>query len=97
MPSGEQLEDFVLRAVGVLVLVHVDVVEEVLVKLEQLVGACQQVNHVHEQVVEVHRVGAAERTLVEVVDGRDMPLAGRSCALGVLFGHDKIVLCAGNG
>ncbi len=73
-----------------------DVVEEVLIELEQLVGACQEVNHVQEQVVEVHCVGAAERALVEVVDRRDVTLAGGYCTLGIFVGHDEVIFCAGD-
>ena len=55
--AGEQLDELVLRAVGVLVLVDEDVLElaAVLLELRRILG--EQSDGEHEQIVEVHGVG----------------------------------------
>ena len=65
--ADEQLQEPVLRVVGVLVLVHEHVAEGVGVALAHLL---EQLHHAHgakQQVVEVHRVHAVQLALVALV------------------------------
>ena len=67
---GEQLDQHVLGPVGVLVLVHQDVAEEVAVVGQPLGEELQDVDRAHEQVVEVQGVGLEQAGLVAPVDRR---------------------------
>ena len=69
MACRQLLDDEVLREVGVLILVHHDVLEALLV-LQQHVGeVAQQDVHVEQQVVEVHRVAVVQALVIHLVDG----------------------------
>ncbi len=76
--SGKQLEPAVLNRIGVLVLVHEDLTERLLVGAAHL---REQLEHVHgagEQVVEVHRVHAVQLALVARIDIGDGALEERA-------------------
>ena len=89
--GGEQLADLVLGAVGVLVLVHRDVGKAVLVALEDVGVVAQQLVGVHEQVIEVHGVGALEALLQLLVDlGRHLVGRGRA-RLHEVVGVEQLV------
>ena len=66
--GGEEQGDLVLRHVRVLVLVDQDVLEAALVVLEHLGVLAEQLDHLHQQVVEVHRPGLVQAGLVLDVD-----------------------------
>ena len=57
--GGQQVGDLVLHVVGVLILVHADVAEALLVLFQHLGARAQQIERADEQVVEVHSVGGA--------------------------------------
>ena len=61
--SGQQVGDFVLDVVGVLILVDANVAEALLVLIEHLGTGAQQLERAHEQVVKVHRIGGAQAAL----------------------------------
>ena len=61
--SGQQVGDFVLNVVGVLILVDANVAEALLVLIEHLGTGAQQLERAHEQVVKVHRIGGAQAAL----------------------------------
>ena len=61
------LHDEVLRVVGVLVLVHHDVFETVLILQQHIWKVPQQHVHVKQQVVEVHRHGVAQAVVILLV------------------------------
>ena len=67
----KRLEEAVLDAVRVLVLVHEDVLELPLVLVPHLLLLVENAQGEEEQVVEVHRVGGGQAALVVPVDGRD--------------------------
>ena len=69
--AGEQLQQPVLRVVGVLVLVDEDVAEGGGVAGADLGEELEHVDGPDEQVVEVHRVHAVQVALVELVDVGD--------------------------
>ena len=66
--GGEQLGDFVLRLVGVLVLVDEDVAKALTVLAADVRMLREQHVYVDEQIVEVHRVGAFEALLIGFED-----------------------------
>ncbi len=66
--AGQQVRDAVLGVVGVLVFVDHDVAEGAPVVLEPVGEELEQVDRLHEQVVEVHRAHLDELLLVELVD-----------------------------
>ena len=68
---AQQLDDLVLRVVGVLELVDEDVREPRLVGGAHIVVGLQQVGRDHQQVVEVHGVGRVQPVLVLRVDVGD--------------------------
>jgi hypothetical protein len=96
MCCGQDIHQPVLGVVGVLVFVHVDVLEARLVALAHLGEDLQQGDGLHDEVVEVHRVVLVEASLVEVVDlGHvlgDIALGGAQVVVGgsedVLGGRD---------
>ena len=67
MDAGEQEDQLVLGPVGVLVLVHQDVAEPLLVVLEHVGAGLQQVDRDQQEVVEVHGVGGEQALLVLAV------------------------------
>ena len=66
--GGEEQGDLVLRHVRVLVLVDQDVLEPALVLLQDLGVLAEQLDDLHQQVVEVHRPGRLQARLVLDVD-----------------------------
>ena len=81
--SGEQLEPAVLDRVGVLVLVHQDLTERLLVGAAHLREQLEHVDRADEQVVEVHRIHAVQLALVARVDVGDRALEERADQLRV--------------
>ena len=69
----------VLRNVGVLVLVHEDVLEAFLIVLEHVGMLAEHPHGANQEVVEVHRVGRHETPLVLGVSLGDPPLVDRPC------------------
>ena len=67
---GQEVGDRVLDVVGVLVLVHADLAEAVLVALEHLRALGEQLEGLDEQVIEVHRVGLGEAVVQLAVHAR---------------------------
>ena len=94
--AGEQLQEPVLDAVGVLVLVDEDVAEVVGVALAEVGEELEQVDGADEQVVEVHRVGGVHPLLVELVDVGDRRLEERALLLAQGLGVAEPVLSAGD-
>ncbi len=93
--ADEQLQEAVLRVVGVLVLVDEDVAEARGVALADVGEQLEQVDGAEQQVVEVHRVHAQQVALVEAVDLSDHFLKRRSGLLPVGLGVEQTVLGGG--
>ena len=74
---GKQVRDLVLDVVRVLVLVHADVAEALLVLLEHLRTGAQQLERSHQKVVEVHGVRRAKASLELEVHLRGLLLGRR--------------------
>ncbi len=91
----QQLQEAVLRVVGVLVLVDEDVAEARGVALADVLEELEQVDGAEQQVVEVHRVHAQQVALVEAVDLGDHLLEGRADLLPVGLGVEQAVLGGG--
>ena len=66
LPRGQGVDELVLHAVGVLVLVHQDVFEQLLVARQHVRGVAQQDVGLQEQVVEVHRAVALAALAVDM-------------------------------
>ena len=71
VPRGQQVDQLVLRAVRVLVLVDQDVAEPLLVVLQDLRVELEQLDGLGDQVVEVQGAGRVLAPLVLRVDARD--------------------------
>src|SRR3989454_8942765 len=71
MFAGQQTDDPVLGAVGVLVLVHEDVAPEAAVPGERLRDLLEEPHRLQEQVVEVHGADRAQALLVTPEHQRD--------------------------
>ena len=71
MLRHQQVEQVVLRHVGVLVLVHHDVAQAVLVALADGVVAAQHLDREHQQVVEIEGVVVVQARLVDAVHAGD--------------------------
>ena len=67
---GEQLHQQVLRAVGVLILIHQDMPEEISIVRKPFREEAQNIDHAHEQVVEVQGVGLQKAGLIAAIHGR---------------------------
>ena len=72
MLRREHLHQPVLGVVGVLVFVHQDVTEAILIVLEHLGESTEQLDRDHEQVVEIHRRCDQQPLLVHPVDLGDL-------------------------
>ena len=94
--SGEQLQQPVLRVVGVLVLVDQDPAEALAVAAADVLEELQHVDGAHQEVVEVHRVGVQHPALVEAVGLPDHVLEDASDLLLVGLGVDQLVLRVGD-
>ena len=68
---GQLVHEHVLRAVGVLVLVHQHVAESIAPLVECLVIGIEELDQLHDQVVEVEAAGALQQLLVRLVDAAD--------------------------
>ena len=89
---GERLDDQILHAIGVLVLVDQQMRRAPLPLLEDFGKALEQNPGLQLQIAEVHRVHRAHPLLVEPVNLRDRGLASRLSAREHLFGRDRFVL-----
>ena len=93
---GEVAEEHVLRTVGVLVLVHEDVLVAVLPALERAVGRLEQPAAEEQEVVEVDGVVLSKELVVPLPhDGRD-PVELSLRAARQVSGAAKLVLGAGD-
>ena len=91
----EQLQQPVLRVVGVLVLVHEHVLERLGVSLAHLLVELEQVDRAQQQIVEVHRVHAHQLALIQLVHLGDDLLELRADRLRALRGRQQLVLGLG--
>ena len=94
--GGKQLGKHILRVVGVLILVHHDVLEAALVGLQHIGVVLQQQPGVQKQVVEIEGVQLAKpRLQASVHTGSHLPhrVGG---GFGKLLGHHQVVLRLGN-
>ena len=94
--GGQHVRDLVLDVVGVLVLVHADLHEAVLVLLEHIGVVPQQAVRVDEQVIEVHGVGTLETNLQLAVDAGSSRERRRVGQALELVGQHEGVLGAGD-
>ncbi len=78
--------------VGVLILVHQHVLEPLLIRLQHLRVMLQQQVGVHEQVVEVHRIGRTQALLIGLVDARCCLVLDVHGLLRELAGDHQLVL-----
>ena len=90
--AGEEQDQLVLGPVGVLVLVHQDVAEALLVVVQHVGAGLQQVDGHQQQVVEVHGVGRQQPLLVLAVDLGDPALHDGPGPAGVGLEVDQLVL-----
>ena len=102
--GGERQGDLVLRHVGVLVLVDQHVLEPLLVVRQHVGVGAEQLDRLHQQIVEVHRPGLQQAGLVIGVDVGVLALEDVRCPLdrpaaGVIssFFHRLICPCAARG
>ena len=97
VPRRKQLDEVVLRAVGVLIFVDHDVGEALAVALEHVGMLAEQVDGAHDQVVEVERVSTSQGQLVGGVDVGDGGVGPAGRALAEHRGGDELVLRAADG
>jgi len=97
MHAAEELDELILRAVGVLVLVDEDVVEPALPALELRLALLQQANGKHEEIVEVHGIRRPQRHLEVAVYQGDCLGKGIAGEATVLLGRDQGVLRVADG
>ena len=94
--SDQLAHQRVLRVVGVLVLVDEHVPEAPPVVLRDRGQPLQQRDRLHDQVVEVERVGRAQPGLVDGVDLGDLALVLVGGAVGCVVGGEQLVLEVGD-
>ena len=94
---GQEAHPQVLRPVGVLVLVHVEVAPARLVALEHLGRCVEQLDRLEQQVVEVERAGGPEPLVVAREQLGDDALAVGRGVLGEEVGVEHVVLGAADG
>ena len=88
---GQEVGDRVLDVVGVLVLVHADLAEAVLVALEHLGAAAQQLEGLDEQVVEVHGVGLGQAAVELAVDAGGGAVGRIGRARHLIRAHHRVL------
>ena len=93
---GKHPRQLKLRNVRVLILVHADVAETLLVVLQNLGMPTEQEHRLHDDIVEIQRVGFAQDLLIGGIDPRDLPHAEIRARLGfeVLGGQEAILRAA---
>ena len=100
--GGQTADDEVLCEVGVLVLVHKDVLEVVLVLVEDVGVVAEQHVGEEEDVVEVHRIGTLQAVVIHLEDLGDEGLVGLAVGLlddgvvGVVLGRVEARLGGGD-
>ena len=96
--AGQQADQFELGVVGVLVLVHHDIAEAVLVRGQNLVVGVEQLHGLHQKVVKIQRVVLFQPLLVFFVGIRDAHIAKAESLvfLSVLERRSQLVLCRGD-
>ena len=92
MLAGEHEDQLVLRPVGVLVLIHQQMPESMLIVGQQVRIRLQQVDRHEEEIVEIHGAGGKEAVLVLAVDLGHPPLVAGARLLGIPLEVDQLVL-----
>ena len=96
MSGGELLDQHVLGAVGVLVLVDQDVAEPLLVLGQDVGKGAEKLDRDHQQIVEVHRRRLEQALLVEAVDVGDLLVIEALALVGERLVVDQLVLGLGD-
>ena len=91
-PAASCEGDLVLGGVGVLVLVDEDVLEALLVVRQHVGMVAEQLDGLHQQVVEVHRTGLQQAGLIVGVDVGVLAFEDVGRPLDRLLGSDQLVL-----
>ena len=96
MGGRQFLDDKILGEVGILVLVHEDVVVAILIFVEHIGKIAQQDVHKVKQVIEVHRVGVTQTGVVAGKDLGNMRFARSGVlrrdvvAVGILLSREEV-------
>ena len=91
--GSQEVGNGVLGLVGVLVLVHADLAEALLIAVQHLGMLGEQLVRTGEQVIEVHRIGAREAALELCIDARGLLVGGAVGLQGHLLRRNEGVLC----
>ncbi len=83
--AGKQVREGILDAVRILVLVDADLAEALLVLGEHLRVLAQELESLHEEVVEVHRIGTCQPAVELVIDPCCLLVQGRVAVRAELF------------
>jgi hypothetical protein len=97
MPLCQQARQHILRVVHILILIHEDVAELVLVAFAGMRLGFQQSDDLVDEVVEVERVGGAQVGLVPFVDAGDDALEIVAGGLAVLVRANQSLFRAADG
>ena len=92
----QKIRNFVLHMVRVLILVHRNVREAVLVLCEHLRKAAQKHVSIDEKIVEVHRIGPTQAFLQLIVDIGAFSRHGALGRVGHFLWHDQRIFCSRN-
>ena len=90
--TGEQLHQFVLRAVGVLVFVDQEVSETPVIAFADFGGDLEQAHGFQQQIVEVQRIGLEQLLAIDLEDVRDLLFHGIGRGEEVLLRIDHVIL-----
>ena len=91
-----------MSKIGVLILVHQDILESILILVEHIRKVAQQHIHIVKQVVKIHGVGFAQTTVVLVEDISYLLLAGHTVRrhyiriIGIILRRKQVRLGHGN-
>ena len=91
MALGEGVHDQVLRAVGVLILVDQDVVEPRLVLFAGIFEIPQNLNGLHQQIVEIECAALMQRCLIALVEQRDGIFESAPGVVGIVLGRHQLL------
>ncbi|KAF5067648.1 hypothetical protein DSECCO2_251480 [anaerobic digester metagenome] len=72
---GQKVDQFILRLIGILILIHHDVAELVLIKSQHIGMFPEQPNREHDDVIKIHRHVFAQALLVQLINLSNLSLA----------------------
>ena len=95
--SGKQPDQLKLGTVSILILIHHNIPEPVLIALQHIRAVLKKLYRLHDQIIKIHCIVLLQCLLVLLVQGGNLLLMIISCRTQAVFIRgDQFILCRGD-